>query len=236
MTTNNAWNSQDPAQVAKGGTGIATTTAYAPICGGTSATGALQAASTGLGTSGYVLTSNGSSALPSFQAAGGGGGDFILLQSISPAGATTVVFNSTYITSSYKSYVITISDLVSSSESGGIFLFISDDNGSTYKTSGYQYGVIIIPNTGTTLFNVTGSNILLNMGDAGNGLSGSVNLYNLTSGSGNVVALGNLFYLNGNQMLFGSGSYPNLAVNNIKITSDNGGTLNGIISLYGLKQ
>jgi hypothetical protein len=67
MPTNNAWNSQDPAQVAKGGTGIATTTAYAPICGGTSSTGALQAATTGLSTSGYVLTSNGASALPSFQ-------------------------------------------------------------------------------------------------------------------------------------------------------------------------
>lgn len=66
--TNNSWNSQDPAQVAKGGTGIATTTAYAPICGGTTATGAMQAASTGLSTSGYVLTSNGASALPSFQA------------------------------------------------------------------------------------------------------------------------------------------------------------------------
>ena len=65
--TNNSWNSQDPAQVAKGGTGIATTTAYAPICGGTTATGAMQAAATGLGTSGYVLTSNGASALPSFQ-------------------------------------------------------------------------------------------------------------------------------------------------------------------------
>lgn len=67
MPTNNSWNSQDPAQVAKGGTGIATTTAYAPICGGTTATGAMQAADTGLSSSGYVLTSNGASALPSFQ-------------------------------------------------------------------------------------------------------------------------------------------------------------------------
>jgi hypothetical protein len=50
-----------------GGTGIATTTAYAPICGGTTATGAFQAASTGLASSGYVLTSNGASAVPSFQ-------------------------------------------------------------------------------------------------------------------------------------------------------------------------
>jgi hypothetical protein len=58
------------AVVAGGGTGIVTTTAYAPICGGTTATGNFQAASTGFSTSGYVLTSNGSAALPSFQATG----------------------------------------------------------------------------------------------------------------------------------------------------------------------
>lgn len=67
--------SSDPAfgtaVVAGGGTGVVTmTTAYAPVCAGTTATGALQVASTGLSTSGYVLTSNGASALPSFQASG----------------------------------------------------------------------------------------------------------------------------------------------------------------------
>lgn len=51
-----------------GGTGIATTTAYAPICGGTTATGAFQAATTGFASAGYVLTSNGNAALPSWQA------------------------------------------------------------------------------------------------------------------------------------------------------------------------
>lgn len=61
--------------VADGGTGVSTmTTAYAPVCAGTTATGALQVASTGLSTSGWVLTSNGASALPSFQAVSGGSG------------------------------------------------------------------------------------------------------------------------------------------------------------------
>lgn len=60
--------------VGNGGTGVSTmTTAYAPVCAGTTATGNLQVASTGLSTSGYVLTSNGSSALPSFQAAAASG-------------------------------------------------------------------------------------------------------------------------------------------------------------------
>jgi hypothetical protein len=55
-----------PVVVTSGGTGIITTTAYAPICGGTTATGAWQAASTGLSTSGYFLMSNGASAVPSW--------------------------------------------------------------------------------------------------------------------------------------------------------------------------
>jgi len=53
-----------------GGTGLSTfTTAYAPVISGTTATGNLQVASTGLSTAGFVLTSNGASAVPSFQAA-----------------------------------------------------------------------------------------------------------------------------------------------------------------------
>lgn len=54
--------------VADGGTGVSTmTTAYAPICAGTTATGALQPASTGLSTTGLPFISNGASALPSFR-------------------------------------------------------------------------------------------------------------------------------------------------------------------------
>lgn len=57
------------AVVAGGGTGVTTmTTAYAPVCAGTTATGALQVASTGLSTSGLPLITNGASSLPSFQA------------------------------------------------------------------------------------------------------------------------------------------------------------------------
>ncbi len=56
------------AVVQGGGTGVSTmTTAYAPICSGTTPTGSLQVASAGLSNAGYVLTSNGTSALPSFQ-------------------------------------------------------------------------------------------------------------------------------------------------------------------------
>jgi hypothetical protein len=61
-----------PLTVANGGTGIAAATAYAPICSGATSTAALQVASTGMANSGFILTSNGSSAIPSFQAASSG--------------------------------------------------------------------------------------------------------------------------------------------------------------------
>jgi len=53
--------------VIEGGTADTSFTAYAPICGGTTTTGALQSASTGISSSGFVLTSNGAAALPSFK-------------------------------------------------------------------------------------------------------------------------------------------------------------------------
>jgi hypothetical protein len=52
--------------VANGGTGATTQTAYAVLCGGTTATGAYQSIAS-VGTSGQVLTSNGASTLPTFQ-------------------------------------------------------------------------------------------------------------------------------------------------------------------------
>jgi hypothetical protein len=61
-----------PVSVANGGTGDTSLTAYAVLCGGTTSTAAVQSIAS-VGTSGQVLTSNGAGALPTFQAAPGGG-------------------------------------------------------------------------------------------------------------------------------------------------------------------
>jgi len=65
------WEATDVG-AAHGGTGRSSHTAYAVICGGTTATAAQQSIAS-VGTSGQVLTSNGAGALPTFQAAAGGG-------------------------------------------------------------------------------------------------------------------------------------------------------------------
>ena len=55
--------------VAGGGTGVTSLVVYAPVCGGTTTTGAVQSADTGISTSGFVLTSTGAASLPTWQAA-----------------------------------------------------------------------------------------------------------------------------------------------------------------------
>jgi hypothetical protein len=76
--------------VAQGGTGRASTTAYAVICGGTTSTSAEQSIA-GVGTTGQVLTSNGAGALPTFQDAAGGfaaGTAVVFAQTSAPTGWT----------------------------------------------------------------------------------------------------------------------------------------------------
>lgn len=56
--------------VARGGTGVASFTPYAVICGGTTSTGALQSIAS-VGTAGQALISNGAGALPTMQTVAG---------------------------------------------------------------------------------------------------------------------------------------------------------------------
>lgn len=60
----------DVIDVAHGGSGRASATAYAVLCGGSTGTGAHQSVA-GLGSSGDILTSNGAGALPTFQTPAG---------------------------------------------------------------------------------------------------------------------------------------------------------------------
>lgn len=83
-----------PLPVTSGGTGVALTTAYGVLAGGTTTTGALQ--NIGAGTATQVLTSNGASALPTFQNASGGfpaTTAMVFKQTAAPTGWTKVLTN-----------------------------------------------------------------------------------------------------------------------------------------------
>lgn len=110
-----------------GGTGNTTFTAYSVICAGTTATGTMQNV-VGLGTAGQVLTSNGASALPSWQ--GGSAGTGIIFQvqttttttNFSTSSTTLVDVTGLAVTitpSSNSSKILVLCSISSSNSSGG---------------------------------------------------------------------------------------------------------------------
>jgi hypothetical protein len=109
--------------VAQGGTGNATATAYAVQCGGTTSTGAHQSIAS-VGTSGQVLTSNGASALPTFQTISSGG--MTLLGTITISGGNSVSLGSLTLTS-YKALFISFINF----DTNGVRSYISSSNVQT---------------------------------------------------------------------------------------------------------
>jgi hypothetical protein len=109
--------------VAQGGTGLATTTAYAVFCGGTTSTGNFQQVS-GLGTSGQVLTSNGAAALPTWQ----------------PAGATlakVTTYNGIATAGNGVGAIVANADLTSQSGAATVTTYTAPASNGTYRVGGY---------------------------------------------------------------------------------------------------
>jgi hypothetical protein len=159
MTTNNAWNSQDPAQVAKGGTGANSHTAYSVLCGGTTNTNPVQSIAS-VGTSGQVLTSNGAGALPTFAAIPASGGDWTLVASASASTSAEITF--TDLVSTYQFYVVSITDLVPANNSVDLYLRTSTNNGASYDSgsSNYAYNRYYVRPSADTASASAGSTVL----------------------------------------------------------------------------
>lgn len=114
--------------VSNGGTGVTSNTAYSVLCGGTTTTGAIQSVAS-VGTSGQVLTSNGASALPTFQ---------------------------TYVPTA-SGFVAYASANLSSVTGDGTFYLVQFN--STTRNNGTMFatgtGLATVPNSGLWFFNAT---------------------------------------------------------------------------------
>lgn len=146
MATNNATNTSNPITVAQGGTGVASATAYAVLCGGTTSTGALQSIAS-VGSSGNVLTSNGAGALPTFQSASSG--SLVLVQSQTASSSATISFTGL---SPAGTYLCVIRDVQPATNGSSLRMLVSLD-GSSYLTAGYTCGVNYHAYNSTTLTN-----------------------------------------------------------------------------------
>lgn|ERR1700678_81186 len=180
---------------------------------------------------GYVLTSNGGSSQPSFQAVAGSG-DWVLLQTQNASSSASIAFNSTYITSTYVSYVFAFSNLLCSSSS--VFsAVVSVNNGSSYASTGYLSGVFSLPYNSSTITNANSTS--------------AWQLYtgNTSYTAGGVIFMTCLFELpiniTGTFSSAGSwyncfGNYVNNVITNVKFSFASGNITSGNISLYGLVQ
>ena len=218
MVTNNAWNSEDPAQVAKGGTGRASQTAYAVICGGTTTTAAQQSVAS-VGTANQVLTSNGAGALPTFQ-------------NVSVTGAITSVVsqvftsNGTYTPTSGMVYCEI--EVIGGGGAGG---GANTTTGSQYSNGGgggageYARGIFDAATVGASQ--------TVTIGAAGTGVSAG------TGGSGGTTSVGALITGGGGAggLASAASATPNLGVAGAGGSGGSGGNFrsNGEDGFYGLQ-
>ena len=175
--------------VAGGGTGITSGTAYGVITAGTTSTGACQVVTPG--TSGYLLESGGSSALPTWVSVGGSG-NFVLIQSQTVSGVTTVNFT-TGINSTYNNYFLLVSGIsYQFNNSVTSTIAISTNGGSSYILTGYRSVFGNVASNSTTWTTSNGSNQYLSefglLSSTSSIISGGIYLYNLTSGSGYIAS------------------------------------------------
>ena len=238
--------SSDPAfgtaVVAGGGTGATSFTAYGVLTGGTTTTGAVQSLAA-LGASGTVLTSNGASALPSFQAAGSAGA-LTLISTKTASSSASIIFNSG-ITATYNNYMLVLSNFAPATNTSGLAMLISRDGGSTWGSNTAYFsdthGILLSGTTwGTFAVGGGGQWVIIPPTSTTSPSSMTVYLYNATSASKPSMS-GNFFYISSTGPTVGTGvtsGYYNAAftVNAIFLGMASGNIATGTASLYGISQ
>jgi hypothetical protein len=205
-------------------------TQYSVLSGG--ASGAINSISPS--TSGYVLTSNGLSSQPTFQASSGVSGALIKLHTVSSASTAGIVFNSTYITSTYNVYMVVINQVTVSS-SGNLNLQVSTNNGSSYVATGYLSGNVYMGYTSSSFGNQNATTFYqLFTGSSSAVSSGTVWLFNLPLSTGHSIYSD--FFVGNNYWEKGYGANLTGSINAIQFYQSGGANFSATATLYGLTQ
>ena len=178
--------------------------------------------------------------------------DIVLLSSQTASGDASIAFNNTLITDTYDTYLLTFRDIDTATDSVSLNLHVSDDNGSSYVTSGVYKRVIGYGNHGHTddsnMQKKTGAPSQLRLAgtalDVGSNsletAAGHLWMYNLRKSD-----RGKCFFVMSTYegdtekgaMNFGSVYLDDaMIVNNVKISASSGNLSDGTFSLYGLRE
>lgn len=230
--------------VAAGRTGVITnTTAYGILAAGTTATGAQQCISPG--TSGQVLTSNGASALPSFQT-GGGTGVTVLLGSATASTSAILEFTSIF-SSSYDQYIIEFNNVLPATNNVTLYSQLGTGAGPTYITANYGWQVNVFVNGSNAFVGngsdaqalITTNNATYGISNASIGVGGSLWINGPNGSSNPAQGVGNVVYLSASGTQVGSTytswQQPAAIFTAIKFYMSSGNITSGTIRIYGLK-
>lgn len=226
-----------PVPVTEGGTGVATlTTAYAVVCAGTTATGPVQTIAS-VGSAGDVLTSNGAGALPSMQAAPGGG--WVLLGTVTASAQASADFNN-LITSTYDDYVVVVNNYMPATNAQTILLRVGTGATPTYQSTNYtnsalQTTGVSSPTNGACLFTGQYNGVTT---EVYNGIAYILNAVNAT----NFKSI--LFHGNGWHNTTPTCSYSMgiacwrdaTALTSIQLIPGSGNITNATVYFYGIKK
>lgn len=203
--------------VPQGGTGITTTTAYGVLAGGTTATGNFQ--NVGTGTSGYVLTSNGASALPTYQVLAGVSGT-------APTVQRFLSSSGNYTTPAGVSY-ISVRAVGGGGGGAGSSTYAGANGGSGGTGGNTTFGSVITCNGGTGATGGagnagTGGTATLNAPGIGTALQGA---YGDSSSQANVASVAYMGGSGGTSPFGGAGGggLGNVAVGTAGITNTGSG-------------
>jgi hypothetical protein len=168
-----------------------------------------------------------------------------LLHTVTASNSASIEFDNTYITSTYRDYHITWSNVHSASDARLDFK-VSDDNGSSYKTdSDHQrasFGLASDTNTISSNSNDSGTQFEvtpLNLGsDTGESTSGHLTLFNFLGTDNFKQSQGHVTFTLGNQtfahFLLSFTYKKTNALNAVKFVMSSGNISSGVFKIYGI--
>ena len=179
------------------------------------------------GSSGQVLTSNGTSSDPTWQTSSGGGGSLVKLGTVATNSGTEAAFTS--IPSTAKKITVSIHNFGFSGSADDFIMQVGDSGG--YATTGYQSSYDATDATNTSRTNAYG---LTPGTDPGLEYNITVELVNVTGNSWTISHTGGSNTTPYGSVIYGGGSISlSNALDKLKIKTVNGRTLdNGHITVY----